>query len=446
MLGKEKAFEILSECLRYSRADETELILEGGKNFLTRFANNYIHQNVLQKDYTLTARVCLGKKVGVASCNAFFGKELKAVVLAATDIARTQREEPEYIPLPDSFDYTFADSSYDQRTADFSPEEKAWQISRIVDTCRKRGLVAYGAYSTGDHMVALLNSKGSFAYHCETLVSLTLTIMTLDGGSGWAEASSTRVDEISPQRMLEVAMEKAVGSIDSITLEPGRYTVVLEEPAVHSLVVFLCWLGLGALSFQEGKSFMTGRIGERITGENITLIDDYTHPVVCGRPFDYEAIPKKRVTLIENGIARGVVYDLKTAAREGRESTGHALPPPSVHGPLPSNVILMPGGESREGMIASTRRGILVTRFWYDNVVDPKKTIVTGMTRDGTFLIENGKVTRAIRNMRYNENVLEALSRVESISSDLKLFKEDFTIACPTLKISDFCFTGISRS
>jgi len=246
----------------------------------------------------------------------------------------------------------------------------------------------------------------------------------------------------------ETALRKAEGSRAPGELAPGRYTVVLEPAAVAELVAFLAWLGLGAQSEQEGRSFLSGRMGERITGAGVTVVDDAFDPRSLGRPFDYEGTPRRRVSLIEDGVARAVVHDRRTARAAGVESTGHATAPPAVEGPLPYDLVLGTGTASLEELIASTARGILVTRFWYNRVVDARRTLVTGMTRDGTFLIEDGRIAGGLRNLRFNESVLEVLSRTEAAGRDAEPTQFDYSGNCvvvPALKVREFQFTGVTR-
>jgi predicted Zn-dependent protease len=246
-----------------------------------------------------------------------------------------------------------------------------------------------------------------------------------------------------------VAVNKALRSRNPTDIEPGAYTVILEEEAVADMVFYLSYMGLGALSVQEGRSFMSGRFGEKITGDNITIWDDGHDSRGLMFPFDYEGVPKQRVTLIENGVAKGVVYDSFTAGREGNKtSTGHGLPAPNTFGPIPANLFLAPGQATKEEMLASTERGIWVTRFHYTNPVHPVQTVLTGMTRDGTFLIENGQITRPLKNLRFTQSILEAFSQVEMLGSELKLLRGDwdgFATCAPVVKIRGFQFTGTTE-
>jgi predicted Zn-dependent protease len=241
-------------------------------------------------------------------------------------------------------------------------------------------------------------------------------------------------------------VNKALRSSNPTDIVPGSYTVILEEDAVADMLFTLGYLGFGALAVQEGRSFMGGRFGDQITGENISIWDDGHDPRGLMLPFDFEGVPKQRVVLINRGIAEGVVYDSFTASREeGKVSTGHSLPAPNTFGPYPMHLFMAPGQSTKEDMLASTERGIWVTRFHYTNPVHPIKTVLTGMTRDGTFLIEEGRITRPLTNLRFNQSILEAFGQAEMLGSELKLVKSDWgsTAACvPAAKLHSFRFTG----
>ena len=310
-----------------------------------------------------------------------------------------------------------------------------------------RGLNAAGALTTASTALAVADSHGLFAYHPATYANFTCTVRAPDS-SGWVDRHRRDWRELDAAALGEVAIRKAELSRDPGEVAPGRYTVVLEPSAVAELVAFLAWLGLGAQSEQEGRSFLSGRMGQSITGAGVTLVDDAFDPRSFGRPFDHEGTPRRRVTLIENGTARAVVHDRRTALKAGVESTGHACPPPAVEGPIPYDLVLATGTHALEELIASTERGVLVTRFWYNRVVDARRTLITGMTRDGTFLIEEGRLTRGLRNLRFNESVLEVLARAEAFGRDAEPTQFDYVGNCvvaPALKVGEFQFTGVTR-
>jgi len=309
-----------------------------------------------------------------------------------------------------------------------------------------RQLNAAGALSALASTLAFANSRGVFAFQPETYSQFTCTVRS-GNSSGWVDRHRRGVRALDAAALGRVAIEKAERSRDPGAIEPGRYTVVLEPNAVAELVMFLGVLGFGAQAEQEGRSFMAGKLGSRITGERVTIVDDPYDARAFGRPFDFEGTPRQRVPLIERGVARGVVHDRRTAKQAGVESTGHASPPPATDGPLPYSLVLSSGDQSLEQLIASTERGILVTRFWYNRVVDPKQTLITGMTRDGTFVIENGVLTRGLRNLRFNESVLGVLERADAWGRDAEPTVFDYVGNCvvaPALRVRDFRFTGVS--
>jgi predicted Zn-dependent protease len=276
-----------------------------------------------------------------------------------------------------------------------------------------------------------------------------LTVAMGEDSSGYGSAAAMDVRALDPEAVGREAVDKALRSRNPTAIEPGAYTVILEAEAVADMLTTLGFLGLGALAVQEGHSFMNGRFGDRIAGENITIWDDGHDWRGVPMPFDCEGVPKQRVMLIENGVARGVVYDSFTAGREpGKTSTGHSLPAPNTSGPLPLNLFMAPGGATVEQMLASTQRGIWVTRFHYTNTVHPVQTVLTGMTRDGTFLIENGQLARPLKNLRFTQSILEAFGRAEMLGSELKLIVDDwdgFGVCVPAAKIRDFRFTGTTE-
>jgi predicted Zn-dependent protease len=280
-------------------------------------------------------------------------------------------------------------------------------------------------------------------------VASLVTVIMSDASSGYASTTSMDVSDLDAEALGRVALDKALRSREPTDIEPGAYTVILEEEAVADMLFTLGYLGFGALSVQEGRSFMNGHFGERITGENITIWDDGLDPRGLMQPFDYEGVPKQRVTLVERGIARGVVYDSFTAGREAdQESTGHSLPAPNTFGPFPSNLFMAPGVATKAEMLASTERGIWVTRFHYTNPVHPVQTVLTGMTRDGTFLVEDGEIVRPLKNLRFTQSILEAFGRADMVGDQLQLVSSGWGgtgLCVPALKIRDFQFTGATQ-
>ncbi len=446
ILASEEARHFLDEVLSHSAAQHTEALLESRSESLTRFANNAIHQNVFSLNHVVTVRAIEGKRVGIAATNRFDSSALRQTADQALSIARLSPEDPDLPELAEPQNYSSL-SAWAAATAQAAPEMRARGAGAVIEAAASRGLVAAGAFTTAAQAVAIANTRGVFAYQPETFAHFSCTALG-STSSGWSERCRRDAADLDPGSVGRAAISKAQDSEHPGTIEPGAYTVVLEASAVAELLGFLAWYGLGAQSVQEGRSFLCGRMGEKIAGESVTLRDDASHPLAMGRPFDYEGTARQAITLIENGVARAVVHDRRTALKEGVRSTGHACPPPSPDGPMPYCLVLLPGPHSLEDMIASTERGVLVTRFWYNRLVDQRKTLVTGMTRDGTFLIEGGRVTRGVRNLRFNESVLEALSRTEMVGSELEPTVFDYVGNCvvaPPLKVRDFHFTGLTR-
>lgn len=440
MLGRDKTLEILDKAVGYSDADMTQASIGIGQSSLTRFANSVIHQNVSEYNAQLAVKAVVGKRVGSAMTNKLDEESVRAVVRKAVEFARNSPENPEFVTLPDPKPISDVDA-YDARTADYSPEDRARDVAGMIAEGTKLGASAAGQLSTGYEEYGVVNSLGVSAYYPSTMANLT-AVMAADSGFGYADRYAPRISDIHPIEAAVEAATRSVRSKDPQPIEPGEYDVVLLPYAVTDLVESLSWLGLGAKSVQEGRSFMCGKMGEKITGENITIWDDGLDPNGIPRPFDAEGVPKQRIDLIVNGVAKAVVYDTFTAKKEGRESTGHATSAVGSPYPLAMNIFMRPGDATVEEMIASTKRGILVTRFHYTNVIHPILTIITGMTRDGTFLIEDGRITKPVMNMRFTDNYLERLAHVEMISRDT--MRQDWTVV-PAIKARAFRFTGATE-
>jgi predicted Zn-dependent protease len=332
-----------------------------------------------------------------------------------------------------------------ERTARTGPEERAAVVAQICDAAVRVGLTAAGAFRTSEAEVAVASSLGVFAYHQDTMTDINTVVMG-ERGSGHAERVSMDVADIDGEEVAKEAVDKALRNVNQIELPPGEYDVVFQEYAVADILDFFAYLSFGAQAYQEKRSFMAGRIGEPVMGENVTIWDDGLAADTVPNPFDFEGVPKQRVTFIERGVARDVVWDTYTAGKEGRESTGHALPAGSTFGPVPSNMYLATGDATLDEMVASTKRGVWVSRFWYTRPVHPLNVVVTGMTRDGTFLIEDGKVTAPIRNLRFTQSYLEAMNRVEAIGKTAMLHRAIAGVSrAPALKIAKWNFTGVSE-
>ncbi len=442
MISRETARKITREALEHSSADETMVILSGGKKSLTRFANDEIHQNVMQKDYSIKVIAACGAKVGTASGNWFEEHELKKVVERAVETAGLQREDPNWLPMLGRMEYEESPLAYDEKTISLFPEEKAEMLRKVVSICEADGVSAAGALTNGDNMVCVASSTGLFCYQSWTYASFTMTATTPDDAAGWSEWYGNRILDLDIEKETERAVRKALAARNPVELESGRWRVLLEPSAFSSFVNFMAWLGFGGLAFVEGRSFMSGKLGEKLLGDNVTIVDDFSHEATKGLPFDFEGHPRRRVTIIERGVAVSPVHDRRTAAKAGAESTGHALPYPSAYGPMPLNLRFEPGSTPADSMLEKLDRGLLVTRTFYENVVDPKRPSITGMTRDGTYIVEDGRIVKAVKNLRFNVDIRQLMNSIVEIGDDLTSIDET---AVPSVIAEGFNVTGSTR-
>jgi PmbA protein len=430
---------------RRAGADEAEVLLVATRSALTRFANSEIHQNVAEEDLLVNLRVVVGRRTGVASTNRAASADLDRLAETATAIARQAAESPEPVSLPDPAPVEPVPGAYARATAEATPTFRATAVAEVVAAAEAAGVEAAGSFATDVETIAVANTRGVGVVQERTTAQLLTVMASPDGGSGYAEACAVDATTIDPRALGEEAAARARRSARPIALEPGDYPVVLEPYAVVDILDMLAFLGLSALAVQEGRSFFAP--GRRVGSPLVTIVDDGRDPAGLPLAFDYEGVPKERVVLIEGGLCRAVVHDARTAAREGRRSTGHALPAPNPWGPLPMNLFMEPGDADREGLLRGLRRGLLVTRFHYTNPVHPKRVIVTGMTRDGTFLVEDGEVVGPVRNLRYTQNYLDALAAVEAVGRERRVLRGFLGAAVvPAVRIGAWTFTGATES
>lgn len=448
MLGQEKFKQLAEAALAQSKAEQTEVILYSLDSSLSRFANNTIHQNVFESNVTVRVRVIMGKRTGVAESNDISAEGVKRTVEMARAIAQLQPESPTNTPLPP----TLAAGSVEgfvQRTADFTPEARARAISNMCKQAASQKLSAAGAFRTDAFELAVANSNGAFQFQQGTIADLHTVVMNEAGtASGYASASSPDVRALDADGIARTAIDKAQRSQNPIALAPGEYTVILEPAAVAMMLQYLAWNTFNALAVQEERSYVRGRRGELTFSPSITLYDDGFASDGYPSPFDHEGVPRKHVVLVENGIVRDMVYDTFTARRDNVASTGHSLPAPNIQGPLARNLFLAAGDKSRDELIASVQRGILVTRFWYTRVVAPLHVMMTGLTRDGTFLIENGQVSLPVKNLRFTTSYVDALKNTRAVGRETSLVRDEWygmNFCVPAMVIDGFNFTGVTQ-
>ncbi|HEX6330850.1 MAG TPA: TldD/PmbA family protein [Actinomycetota bacterium] len=441
-VGPDRVREVAAAALEIPGADDVEVLFLHEWGGLTRFASSAIHQSTWREDTGLRVRVVAGDRIGVAGTNDFSETGARAAAESAREMADVVAPDPLFPGLAPA-DRLEDESGFDQATASTGPERRADGVAALVGAC-SNGFAAAGAFETMGSEVAVANTNGQFCWAPRTMASLTTVVTGGEGGSGFAEVFAAGVDELDPGAIGRRAAAKAEASQRPRDLEPGRYPVVLEPSAVSTLVGFLAWIGFGGRLIAEGRSCLSGRHGERVAADSVTIYDDAREPGTLGIPFDFEGVPRSRVELIDRGVFHDGVYDRRTARLAGKDPTGHALPPPNPEGPFPLNLFMAPGDASLEEMISSVEHGLLVTRFHYTNVVHPVESTVTGMTRDGTFLIRDGEIAHPVKNLRFTQSILESLQATTMVGRDTELASEFFFSASrvPALKVESFQFTG----
>jgi predicted Zn-dependent protease len=460
VLTQERTHDIFDRLKKFSSADEVEVIIAGGKHALTRFANNTIHQNVAEENYVVSVRSVFDRKTARATANKFDDDSLRRVVQASESIARVQLPDSDLLPVTDPAECVgsrseSAPSRYFQRTATLDPGERAGAVEKIVAVAKKHNLTTAGIFSSSEAVEALLNSRGLAQYCSQTSSEISITMLAPDS-SGWQKSNSPDVASLDPVALAETATRKALESAAPHELPPGKYTVILEPAAVLDLVGFMFW-DWGGQAVLDERSFLMNRTGTRLFGENVNIWDDAYHPLQSGPPFDGEGLRRKRVRLVENGVVTNLVFARATAEKMKRsplaahvgtiQPTGHGFPLPNEIGEAPMNVVMdSPVPKSLDQMVAGTERGILITRLWYIREVDPYEKILTGMTRDGTFYIEGGKLRYGLRNFRFNQSLLAMLSQVEEMGAPVRASgEESFDMVVPAMKVRDFNFTEVTR-
>jgi predicted Zn-dependent protease len=443
MLTQEQAADIFDRIRKYSTADEIEVLFSGGRFALTR-----------------------------ASTNRFDDDSLRRVVEASEALAKVQHPDPDLLPMPNAreadgttsespvFAQEFAartiPSRHFEQTAAMTPQLRADGVRRIVEVAKKHKLTTAGIFSSSESVEGIFNSRALSKWHTQTLAEVSITMLGADS-SGWQKANSPDITNLDPLGMAEVAAKKAIDATHPVELSPGKYTIILEPSAALDIVGFMFW-DYSGMAILDRRSFLTDRIGNQLFGENIGIWDDVADPLQTGSPFDGEGMRRQRVALVEKGVVRRVVYARETAARMNRSefkdkvgpiaATGHGFPLPNEMGEMPLNIVFAApqNPKTLAEMIASTERGVLVTRLWYIREVDPYEKIVTGMTRDGTFLVENGQVRQGIRNFRFNESLIQMLSNVEAMSVPLRSCgEESFDMVVPAMKVRNFNFTEVTK-
>lgn len=441
-LSRDEAKALAERILAMSRAEQARVNISSGSEGNTRFAVNQVSTSGDVTNATVTITSAFGKRVASVTTNRLDDESLRQAVEMSERLARLVPEDPEYLGELGPQDVPNVNGVFES-TANLSPEARTRAVTQITGPSEERGLVSTGflIHSTGSTAVA--TSKGLFAYTANSNVTLTTTVRTPDGtGSGWAGTAVYDWNDLNASALAERAIDKAIRSREPRAVEPGRWTVILEPTAVGNLVG-LMMNALSARSADEGRSFFSkpgggNKIGERFVDERVTIYSDPQDPRLLSSPFNNQGQPNRRMVWVENGVLRNLVYDRYWADRTGREPTG-----------FPAGYYMEGGDATIEDMIRSTERGLLVTRFWYIRFVDPRTILYTGLSRDGTFLIENGRITHPVKNLRWNESPIFMLNNIEMMGRPVRISPGESgglapAVYVPPLKVRDFHFTSLS--
>lgn len=441
-LSEAEARELTRRVLALSEADHCRVNIDSSMEGNTRFAQNQMSTSGDIENTTLTVNSAFGQQVASSTTNRFDDASLEQVVRTSEALARLAPEDPEYLGEMGPQEYPDSASFYDS-TANLEPEERARSIAEVTEQSVARDLISTGflVHRAGADCVA--TSAGLFAYTTDSRANFTTTVRTPDGtGSGWAGTSVNDWRDLRAGELGSIAVEKAVRSREPRDVEPGRWTVVMEPTAVGNMVS-LMMNQLSARNADEGRSFFSSpgggnKIGEQFVDSRVTIHSDPEDPRLHSTPFNNEGLPNQRATWVEDGVLRQLVYDRYWAEQNDREPTG-----------FPSGWHMAGGSDTLEEMIASTERGLLLTRFWYIRGVDPRTILFTGLTRDGTFLIENGEISHPVKNLRWNETPIFMLNNIEMMGAPVRISASESsgltpTVIVPPLKVRDFAFTSIS--
>lgn len=442
MIGRERCEALLRQALNQPHVEEADAYLVVQELGLTRFAANAIHQNVSHSNAQINIRVVISQRQGRATTNDLSDGGIQRAAALARNNALQMPEDPDFngLPTPGAPQEV---ATHDEDTASFSPEGRAASVATVVRKAAAAGLDASGFFRTGAQETAVMSTKGARGYHAGTFAGLLVTTMS-GTSAGWSKGGSWRAMDIDAEGLAAEAVQKALDGRDPRTIEPGEYRVVLEPYAVDDLLGSLSLYGMGAQAVQEGRSWMDGIIGEQAMSPLVSIWDDGADLEGWPVPFDAEGVPAQRVDIVKDGIVKSPVYNSYTAGKEGKVSTGHQV---SFTGaPMATHLFMKPGDAALEDMIASTQRGLYITRFHYTRQAHNRGCVVTGMTRDGTFMIENGRLSYPVKDLRFTQSYVEALAGVETVGRHRKLVLNEvgFATRVPALKLSRFNFTGVT--
>jgi len=436
---EQEARTLLDKVVKLSKADECSAQLTGSIDGNVRYALNSVSTSGIVNNTDLAVQVAFGKRVGTATINEFDDTSLEKVVRRAEELARLAPENPEFMPAIDKQTYKASDT-FVEKTAAITPEYRATVAADCIEPCRKDKLVAAGFFSDSARFTAIANSKGNFGYQKSTNVDFTCTVRTDDGrGSGWVARNLGDVSKFDAKSDIKTAIQKAKGSADAKALEPGKYTVIMEPAATAGLISFMMF-GFDARQSDEGRSFLSkkgggNKIGEKVFDERVNLYADPWDAESAVVPWDEDGLPREKMPIVTKGVVEYLQYSRYWAQKQGKKAIGQ-----------PGNIIMTGGDKSTQDLIKSTKKGVLVTRTWYIRMVDPQTVLLTGLTRDGTFYIENGEIKYPIKNFRFNESPAIMLNNIEEIGKPVRVGDDEspFVMMIPPMKIRDFTFSSLS--
>jgi len=422
---------------------ETEVHLDETIQALTRFANNTIHQHVAEHGLVVSIRTACDGRTARVTTNRVDEDALRSAIDDCLSLASHQPKDPQSLAMPGKQKYR-AVRHFHASTAALTADERSRAVKASCQFAEKRGQVAAGIFSTGQSQSVLLNARGVAAAYRQTHATFSVTMLQGSAAS-WAKGNAGDVRQFDPMALTNIASGKAARAENPVELAPGKFTVILEPAAVLDLVGFLFY-DFSATAVADQRSCFANRIGKQLLGSNITITDDVYHPDQLGTPFDGEGLPRQRVLLVDRGVVKNLVYSHQSAKQAHKQPTGHGFALPNEYGEAPMNLVVAGGTTSVDEMIASTDRGLLVTRLWYIREVDPYEKIMTGMTRDGLFLIEKGKIAHAAKNFRFNQSVLEMLRNVELLGPARRATGEEaFEMVVPAMKVREFHFSEVTK-
>ncbi|WP_353199469.1 TldD/PmbA family protein [Sandarakinorhabdus sp.] len=439
IMTEDQARTILAKVIALSKADECTAELAGSTEGNIRFARNNVSTSGIVSDTELSVQVAFGKRVGIATINEFDDAALARVVRRAEDLARLAPENPEFVPAVDKQTYARTDT-FSAATAAITPEFRARVAASSIAPCKAANLVAAGYLSDANRFNATANSRGNSGYAASTALNYTCTVRTADGrGSGWVGRNVQDAGDLDAASEIQTAMRKASASAEARALEPGKYTVILEPAAAAGLISFMMRF-FDARQADEGRSFLSkkgggNKIGELVYDPRVNMTADPGHPGAAVLPWDGDGLPRERMDLVKDGKIANLQYSRFWAQKQGKRAMGN-----------PGNLIMAGGTKSTADLVRGTAKGILVTRTWYIRMVDPQTVLLTGLTRDGTFYIENGQIKYPLKNFRFNESPVIMLNNIDELGRPVRVAGDESSLVMmiPPMKLRDFTFTSLS--